>query len=74
MKNREAIAIEVYVNDVGKRVEIWLSHSEQSDDEVTELVDEICGNYSERKYRAAVFISGECSLEECTEYLLCSNL
>ena len=64
--------MEVNVKD--KIVEIWLTNSDKEDDEVSELVDEICRTYSGRKYRTAVFISGNGSLEDCTENLLCSNI
>jgi len=64
--------LEVNVKD--KIVEIWLTNSDKEDDEASELVDEICRTYSGRKYRTAVFISGNGSLEDCTENLLCSNI
>lgn len=64
--------MEVNVKD--KIVEIWLTNSDKEDDEASELVDEICRTYSGRKYRTAVFISGNGSLEDCTENLLCSNI
>ena len=64
----------MYVNDAAKRTEIWLTCSEQSDDEVTELVDEICRNNLHSGYRTVVFVSGTHSLLDCTEGLLCQNL
>ena len=66
--------MEVNVKDKDKIVEIWLTNSDKEDDEVSNLVDEICRTYSRSKYRTAVFISGTGSLEDCTENLLCSNI
>lgn len=51
-----------------------MTNTDQSDDEVTEMVDEICKEYARRKYKTAVFMSGEHELEDCTEGLLCQNL
>ena len=51
-----------------------MTNTDQSDDEVTEMVDEICKEYARRKYKTAVFMSGEHELEDSTEGLLCQNL
>ena len=65
--------IELQVRDGEKIVEIWLTSAEKKDKQVQQLLQPVYANYKARKYKVAVFCSGQRDLLDCTAGLLLHN-
>ena len=65
--------IELQVRDSEKIVEIWLTSAEKKDKQVQEMLRPVYANYKARKYKVAVFCSGQRDLLDCTAGLLLYN-
>lgn len=63
----------IIVRDDKRIAEIWLTNSEQQNEEVQSVISKKTAEYSEKKYRIAVFRSGSRSLYDCTDGLLHNN-
>ncbi|MGN1106308.1 MAG: hypothetical protein ACI4RH_06620 [Huintestinicola sp.] len=63
----------IIVRDDKRIAEIWLTNSEQQDKSVQSVISEKTAEYSEKKYRIAVFRSGNRNLYDCTDGLLHNN-
>ena len=63
----------IIVKDDKHIAEIWLTNSEQQNEEVQSVISEKTAEYSEKRYRIAVFRSGNRSLYDCTDGLLHNN-
>ena len=66
--------MEINVSDDKHIVEIWLTNQEQEDESVSEFVQSTAEKYSDKKYKVAVFKSGDHDLYDCTEGLIKHNL
>ena len=60
--------------DKAKRIEIWLTNSDQQNDGINEIVSRLCDEWRQKKYRIALFRSGSGDLFASAEGLLLSNL
>lgn len=60
--------------DKAKRIEIWLTNSDQQNDGINEIVSRLCDEWRHKKYRIALFRSGSGDLFASAEGLLLSNL
>ena len=65
--------MEIIVDDIKKRVEIWLTRAESKDKALRESLKNICARYRNKKYLVATFESGSQSLFINTRDLLLSN-
>ncbi|MGN0580159.1 MAG: hypothetical protein ACI4JE_04730 [Ruminococcus sp.] len=63
----------IIVRDDKLIAEIWLTNSEQQDKSVQSVISEKTAEYSDKKYRIAVFRSGNRNLYDCTDGLLHNN-
>lgn len=63
----------IIVKDDKHIAEIWLTNSEQQDKTVQSVINEKTAEYRKKKYRIAVFRSGNHSLYDCTDGLLHNN-
>ena len=63
----------IVVRDDKRIAEIWLTSSEQQDENVQSVISEKTAEYSDKQYKIAVFRSGSHSLYDCTDGLLHSN-
>lgn len=66
-------ALEIYVRDSSKLVEVWLTNSEKQNAELRERLKSLFQAYKEKNYLVAVFESGEQDLTEMTSSLLCDH-
>lgn len=66
--------MEISVSDDKHIVEIWLTNQEQEDESVSKFVQSTAEKYSDKKYKVAVFRSGDHDLYDCTEGLIEHNL
>ena len=60
----------VDIDDPGRFVEIWLSHSDPA---TSPDIDALITHYHQQKYKVAVYRSGEQDLANCTAPLLRQN-
>lgn len=74
MKQKECCLLEINVSENKRIVEIWLTNQEQEDDSISEFVQNTADKYSDKKYKVAVFMSGDNDLFDCTEGLIEHNL
>ena len=65
--------MEIQVNDSDKIVEIWLSNAEKEDVALRDSLKPIYSAYKIKKYKVAVFESGEADLFDGTRDLLLHN-
>ena len=65
--------MEIQVNDSDKIVEIWLSNAEKEDVALRDSLKPIYSAYKIKKYKVAVFESGEADLFDETKELLLHN-
>ena len=65
--------MEIVVDDIKKRVEIWLTREERDDVILRESLKEIYARYKNKKYLVATFESGNHSLFTNTRDLLLAN-
>jgi len=65
--------MEITVNDVQKRVEIWLNHAGQEDFAAHESLKQLYAHYKNIKYLVVVYRSGRRDLYSSTLDLLLSN-
>jgi hypothetical protein len=65
--------MEIVVDDIKKRVEIWLTREEREDVALRESLKEVCAGYKSKKYLVATFESGNQSLFKNTRDLLLVN-
>jgi hypothetical protein len=65
--------IELQVRDREKIVEIWLTSAEKKDKQMQEMLQPVYANYKVRKYKVAVFCSGQRDLLDSTAGLLLHN-
>ena len=68
-----ATHLEINIHDNSKLVDIWLTRSEQSDQDTQAKLRELTRHYSAQKYTVAVFQSGTLDLAEETSALLRYN-
>ena len=66
--------MEINVSDQTHIVEIWLTNQEQQDEDVKKAVLDTARCYSRKKYKVAVFKSGNSDLFDCTDGLIKHNL
>lgn len=57
-----------------KLLEIWLTNSEQQDENIKKFIREKSAEYQKLKYTVAIFLSGQRNLFECTDGLIKNNL
>ena len=65
--------MEIVVDDIKKRVEIWLTREEREDVILRESLKEVCAGYKRKKYLVATFESGNQNLFINTRDLLLAN-
>ena len=65
--------MEIHVKDSLKIVEIWLTNAEKDDKLVNESIKPIFEEYKKKKYKVAVFKSGNSDLVDNTAGLLLHN-
>ena len=65
--------MEIVVDDIKKRVEIWLTREEREDVILRESLKEIYAGYKSKKYLVATFESGNQNLFTNTRDLLLAN-
>ena len=65
--------MEVIVNEANKLAEIWLTKTESSDERAQRLLQSLCREWKEKKYRAVVFRSGVGDLADLTAALVVKN-
>ena len=65
--------MEINVDDKSRIVDIWLTNAEKNNTSVRQELRKLCGEYKARKYKTAIFLSGEQDLVECTLNLLLHN-
>lgn len=65
--------MQIYTDDQFKLVEIWLSKKERDDAELQEKLKPLYQDCKSKKYRVAVFESGDGDLLDNTRTLLCYN-
>ena len=65
--------MEICINDERKTVEVWLSNEEKNNPAVRQRLKPLYAEYAEKKYTAAVFMSGSQDLYSLTSDLLCYN-
>lgn len=61
------------VNDGKKLVTVWLTNGEKYDDKLKARLEDVCAEYSAKKYLVAVFESGREELYDNTLALLKYN-
>lgn len=57
-----------------KLLEIWLTNSEQQDENIKAFIREKSAEYQKLKYTVVIFLSGQRDLFECTDGLIKSNM
>jgi len=65
--------IELQVHDSERIVEIWLTSAEKKDQQLQQLLQPVFANYKAKKYKVAVFCSGQRNLFDSTAGLLLHN-
>lgn len=65
--------MQIYTDDQFKLVEIWLSKKERNDADLQEKLKLLYQDCKSKKYRVAVFESGDGDLLDNTRTLLCYN-
>ena len=65
--------MELNIQDDRKIVEVWLTHEDEQDADLQELLKALYRLYKEQKYTVAVFHSGSADLTRQTSDLLCYN-
>ena len=65
--------MEIVVDDIKKRVEIWLTREEREDVILRESLKEIYAGYKRKKYLVVTFESGNQNLFTNTRDLLLAN-
>jgi len=65
--------LRVSVYDDVKIVTVWLTRSEEQNDEVEKQIQQMCKDYTAKKYKVAVFHSGTDSFYECVKDLVVYN-
>lgn len=65
--------MEIHVRDDDHIVEIWLTGREKSDEQFKKTLKPIYNEYKQKKYKVAVFESGNGDLQDYTAGLLLHN-
>ena len=65
--------MEVTVDNDARIVGVWLTNAEKKDAGVRLELKKLCEKNKERKYKTAVFFSGNRDLADCTQSLLLHN-
>jgi len=65
--------MEINLNEISHTAQIWLTRDEGGDTALRESLKPLCAEYSQKKYRVAIFISGERDLTHQTQSLLLHN-
>ena len=65
--------MEINVNESTRVVAVWLTNEEKGNASVQQQINQLCREYKERKYRTAVFLSGQGDLVNSTQSLLLHN-
>ena len=66
--------MEIEIKDDKRLVIMWIPKSEENDNRIKILVESVIKNYSLKKYRVAVFHSGDESLMKNITNLLLTNI
>ena len=65
--------MEIDVNNNTRMVSVWLTNAEKGNNSVQQELMKLCARNRERKYKTAVFLSGDRDLADCTQSLLQHN-
>ncbi len=65
--------MEINTNDDMRIVSVWLTNAEKGRSSVRKELEQICAENKARKYKTAVFLSGDRDLVDCTQSLLHHN-
>ena len=65
--------MEMNVRDNERIVEIWLTNGDQTNKNLKQSLQPIFNEYKQKKYKVAVFQSGNRDLADCTAGLLLHN-
>ena len=66
--------MEINVNEKIKVLEIWITHDEENNDTISDIIKRKISEYKQAKYKAVIFHSGSQDLLPCTEALIKNNL
>jgi len=72
-QRRRAAPLEINANDETRMVSIWLTNAEQERPSVRQEIARISARNKARKYKTAVFLSGDRDLTDLTQSLLLHN-
>ena len=73
LKRKAVSYMEITVRDYERIIEIWLTNHEKANDKLKKSLQPIFGEYKQKKYKVAVFHSGERDLADSTAGLLLHN-
>ena len=65
--------LEINIDDDKRIVSVWLTKAEKADDNFRQSLKPFYQKYHNRKYKVAVYLSGEGDLLESTKALLLHN-
>jgi len=65
--------IKINVRDDDRIVEVWLTNGEKANERLKVSLQPLYDEYKQRKYKVAVFQSGNNDLADCTAGLLLHN-
>lgn len=66
--------MEITVLDNRKIIEIWLTHDDENNATISDLIKRKISECKQIKYKAVIFRSGDQDLFSCTEALIKNNL